>query len=183
MQHVSRAILLLLICGTILCRNLKLDDGNNSSYYSSSSSSMFYSSSSSKGKDGKPESHVRSISSEEYRQKAGDKPEVIRKYGEIYKRDNDQEGTLKKRAGTNVEVERNMLGDGTEIQKLDAIKEKDYFKDFDSHFDNFFNDFDSSLPALGNGFGNFEQMENSFKNHGKYGKFLDEKARIRLEHH
>jgi hypothetical protein len=177
MKHVSKAMLLMLICGTILCRNLKLDNKGDSSFYSSSSSSMLYSSSSSRGKDGKPKSHVRSISSEDYRQKQGDKPEEIRKYNEIYKRDNDQEGIMKKRAGTNVEVERNMLGDATEIQKLDAIREKDYFKDFNTHFHN------SSFPALGNELGNFEQMENSFKNHGKYGKFLNEKAKGNLEHH
>jgi hypothetical protein len=176
MQKVYRIVLLVTLMSCIFCRHLRENNGDDSSYFSSSSSSSFYSSSSASGKDGKPETHVRSISTEEYKHKEGDKPMEVRKYGEVYKRDNDEEGDLKKRAGTNVEAERKILGEGVEMKKLNKKMEKDYFKDFNSHFDNFFNDFET--PMLDDPF-----VESSNNNHNGYGKFLKEMAGKQLDHH
>jgi hypothetical protein len=176
MQKVYRIVLLVTVMSCIFCRHLKDNSADGSSYFSSSSSSMFYSSSSASGKDGKPETHVRSMSTEEYRNKEGDKPMEVRKYGEVYKRDNNEEGDLKKRAGTNVEAERKILGEGIEKKKLNKQMEEEYFKDFGSRFDNFFNDLDT--PMLDDPF--FERFNN---NHGRYGKFLKEVAGNQLDHH
>jgi hypothetical protein len=144
---------------------------------------MFYSSSSN-GENKEPETHVRSVSTEEYREKEGDKPEEVRKYGELYKRDNDDDGLLKQKASTNVDVEQKLLGNGEKMSMLNRRMEKDHFEDFNSHFDNFFdNDVNKPFPHIGRDFGHFDSFENSFNNHGKYGNFLNEKAQERLSNH
>lgn len=67
----------------------------------------------------KPESHIRSMRTEEYLdKKSPDKPAEIRKYGELLKKDNDNPALLKKRASTNVEKEELLLGDGKEERVL-----------------------------------------------------------------
>ncbi len=143
-------------------------------YYSMSSSFSSFSSSSNEG--GKPETHFKSMNTEEYRDKDGDKPEQIRKYGEMFSKDNDKPGVLKQKANTNVEEEGLILGNNSEETNFvhNPIDEKDFMKDFgfgDFHLemtDSFFKDF----------FKESEHDENSLKmNHGKYDKFLDRRKK------
>jgi hypothetical protein len=86
---------------------------------------------------------------EEFREKKGDKPEEIRKYEESFKEDNDKPAEIKKSADTNVEEEREILGENPFKEFLSHDVTRDYF-------DNFFS-----------GIGNLR--------HGKYDQFLNKK--------
>jgi hypothetical protein len=159
-----------------------------SSYFMSSSFSSF---SSSKHGD-KPETHVKSMQTEEYRTKEGDQPEQIRKYGEMFSKDNDKPGLLKRKANTNVEEEEFILKSNPEETKtLNHNQEKEFFKNFNKSFENFFGgeedlsfnplkrlgDFESEI------FGDVEKqfsgkvanLDSHLDSHGKYDKFLHER--------
>jgi hypothetical protein len=90
----------------------------NSSYYSSSEDNG----------SGKPKTEVVSASTEEYRNQQADKPEEVRKFGELFLGKEDKQspennfGVLKQKASTNVEGEAKVLGDGVKISHLDGIQ-------------------------------------------------------------
>jgi hypothetical protein len=144
------------------------------------SSSTF--SSFSKHNGGKPERHVRSSTTEEYRDQDGDKPEQVRKYGEFFKKDNDNPAELKKRASTNVEEEELVLNTQPEEKiSLKKEEEKKFFTDFDSHFSDFFIT-EKSAPTQFTSFGKdlFKEFDQEFNNfglfaHGNYDKFLEKR--------
>ncbi len=119
--------------------------------------SSSFSMSSSMGSNGKPKRHVRSMSTEEYVDQDGNKAPQIRKYGELYKKDNDKPATIKKKANSNVEEENLILnGDQKDdISILDKNQEKDFFGE--NMFDNFFggNKGKSGKGKLGNGMFDF----------------------------
>ena len=58
------------------------------------------------------------METEEYRNKNGDKPIEIRKYGEIFKKNNTNPAILMKRAKSNLEEE-NLFLDKPEVEQLD----------------------------------------------------------------
>jgi hypothetical protein len=73
---------------------------------------------------GKPVERVRSMKTEEHRDKLNDNPEKIRKYGEFVKIDEDgnhpenNQAILRQKAATNVDTER-LFGNGDTITELD----------------------------------------------------------------
>jgi hypothetical protein len=147
---------------------------NPSNYFSMSSSFSSFSSSSNEG--GKPETHFKSMNMEEYRDKQGDKPDQVRKYGEIFSKDNEGPGLLKKKANTNVEEEGLILGNNAEETKVfeDPKEEKEFLKDFG--FGNL--PFNHNDPFFDNFFDKSKIEENLHKmNHGKYDKFLEKRKK------
>ncbi len=147
---------------------------NSSSYFSKSSSFSSFSSSSNDG--GKPETHFKSMNMEEYRNKQGDKPEQVRKYGEMFSKDNEEPGLLKQKADTNVEEEGLILGNNAVETKVfeDPKEEKEFLNDFG--FGNF--PLNHNHPFFDNFFDESKIDENMHKiNHGKYDKFLEKRKK------
>ena len=165
-----------LILLTLLFLKFNCLDRKSSSYSMNSSFSSF----SSSRNGGKPETHIRSMKTEEYRDKLGDGPEQVRKYGEMFSKENDQPGILKKRANTNVEEEQMLLGNTPEESRVlkNSNEEKEFMKGFnfgsifpfekkDSFFGGLFDDFhmDKKIDSFNQG----NHM------HGHYDKFLEGK--------
>jgi hypothetical protein len=139
----------------------------------------------------KPDSHFRSMSTEEYREKDGDKPEEVRKYGEMVKKDNSDPAILKRNASTNIEGEEAILGGDQSAEQtlLDTFNEKRFLRGFgDSNigfskledgFKNFFNfGFNGNEDPFsfgGNDNSNANESKKTYK-HGKYDRFLEEKG-------
>jgi hypothetical protein len=78
---------------------------------------------------GKPASHVRSMTTEEYRNKVNDKPVEVRKFGTLAKIDEGKDpekniAILKQKAATNVESEAKLLGNGEKVMELDEKAKK-----------------------------------------------------------
>jgi len=63
------------------------------------------------------------METEEFRNKDGSKPEVVRKYGEVFKKNHTDPALLLKRGQSNVEEE-NIFFDKPEVKKLDQNEEK-----------------------------------------------------------
>ena len=81
--------------------------------------------------NGKPESHIRKVEFEEFRDKNNDEPEKIRKYGEIIKKDNDSKAEVIKKASSNVEKEGMILSKSKEKTTLDKEEEKKVLPEID----------------------------------------------------
>lgn len=151
-------------------------------HHSYSMSTSFSSFSSIDNKHGKPETHIRTMETEEYRDKSGDAPEQIRKYGEMFSKDNDQPGILKKRANTNVEEEGLILGNNPEETKVlqNDEQEKNFLNNFKS--DNFFS-FQKEKSFFDKFFEGFGTEKHTLPtNHGNYDKFLGEKKNHLISH-
>jgi hypothetical protein len=90
----------------------------------SSNSFAFSSFSSFSNLNGKPEKHFRQMESEEFKEKNGDGPEEIRRYGEFISKDNEDPLKIKRKATTNMEKEEIILGNGEEekISKNEKVK-------------------------------------------------------------
>jgi hypothetical protein len=158
--------------------NLKKD--NSSRFFMSQSFSSF------SNFGGKPEKHVKSVKTEEWRD-AGEKGEEVRRYGESYEKNNDDPAKLKRKAATNVEEEEMILGQNPEEEKTLKNEEAKALGFEDNFFGNqknnmaVFNPFQMINSAFSGGlFSNAEKrfnMMNDFsdENHGDYGKFLNEK--------
>lgn len=93
------------------------------SYTKSYSISSSYASSE---KGGKPKKHFKSEFFEEFRNKEDNKPEEVRQYDEMVKKDNDKSAIYRKEASTNVEKEKKVLGKEVEeklIENKDELKQ------------------------------------------------------------
>ena len=183
--HVNIKIFVLLSLFLFsICRK-DSDKKNFKGFSKSFFSSSFSSFSSSGGKGAKPETHMRSMSTEEYIDQKDGKIPQIRKYGEMFAKDNDRPGVLKKDAKTNVERESLILGGdkSAEVKLLNKNEEKNFFganklnlfgmrNPFPSMFDSFPLMFDfpkDNTHALG--------IKDKHQEYGRYDKFLMGKAK------
>jgi hypothetical protein len=86
--------------------------------------------------NGKPQSHIRKMELEEFRNKDNGRPEKVRKFGQIIKKDNDKKAQVIKKASSNVEEEGLILGNGKEIKTLENNEEKQLIPEADQLFKN-----------------------------------------------
>jgi hypothetical protein len=84
--------------------------------------------------NGKPESHVRKMELEEFRNKDNGQPEKVRKFGQIIKKDNDKKAQVIRQASSNVEEEGLILGNGKEKKTLEKNEEKQLLPEADQLF-------------------------------------------------
>jgi hypothetical protein len=135
--------------------NLRLDKDPNKSFSMFESFSSF---SSFNSNGGKPEKHFKSMSTEEYREKEGDNPEQVRKYGESFEKNNEELTKFKRKASSNVEEEQVILDAMPSKERMLKEEEEKQFLDGGQFLKNFHH----SKPNL---------------KHGRYDKYLEDRKK------
>lgn len=169
---MSKFYFLLIICVIVSAFSLKLRSSPNTASFVMNES---FSSFSLNGAGGIPETHIRSMTTEEYHNKNGDNKEEVRKYGELFAKDNNDPAILKQKATTNVEAEKNIINTNPVVKmSLDNDQVNNYIKKFDKMFN-----VGRENTAFPNIFKNIDLSgfwgEDSLMSHGGYSKFLNDR--------
>ena len=135
-MKIKYALLILLFSFTLSARPV-----NNPLNQFKSESHFFSEVITSENINGKPESHIRKMEFEEFRNKNNNENEKVRKYGEIVKKDNDSKPVVIRKASSNVEKEGLILSTSKPKKLLNKEESKKFIPEIKDNFEINFNPF------------------------------------------